>query len=1072
MKHSLMKRIHLLMSMLAAMVTLLMPAAAVAAPITADAALRQAREFISHSGMRKSKGEPRLTLSFTIDRPVRLSSSPCSMVYAFNVADGGFVIASGDDVAIPILGYGEGAEAITWETMPENMRAWLEMYADEIAWAQRVGYQPSSVRAASKAQIDNMVPTVWNQKAPYNQNCTFSGTTCLTGCVATAMAQIMYYWGCVGRNGEKFQHGCTALDSYSTATKSYSVGALDAIASFDWSSMTATKPTADAAKTAVATLMRYCGQSVKMDYTKDASGAFSDDIPTALKNCFGYDSGARYVKRAHITSTQWADMIYNELAEGRPVIMGGSGSLGGHEFICTGYQASTDKYYINWGWNDKNGWFALTSLVPDPKNTSTYGTFNNDCDAIIGIQPPTGNTDMEDYDMLSVTGIQLMGPRTLQRESRAYDGEETVGVICAVSPNFVRGYEEDEYGWKYMTYDYACGVFDETGRLMKVVGEENGTFGESEYCISFSLTIGEEWPYGTYTIVPVCRISSDDDWHPMYHSDTFYVKAEVSEAGITLTPSTDIQVTNFTSTKKSSEKKYTNTLTFKNTGCEELCGTYYVYVGGSLDKKVELKTAPGSTGTISLTKTSKKLTNTTLITLSRDDWREMTYWTNQPETSNALVHSEMWFDNYTDNNYLIGDTIKARLRLVNNNSKAYQHDVTATLMVSYDETTSMTKNVNIPAYSEEVLEFDFPGVESGNNVYVKYNFPHFYYDEVETEKESGSRIYMKGVVVGRPDATVLYRDNQVSSMTIPSDALYVDARYSARASSLPAGGNSNTLFVFAEGTTVPSALEDRNVVTGNHAEIITLDDSYPFLSPVSFTADDISYTRTFSTGHHGGDSGGWSTIALPFSVEKEGVTVDGEATPWFVSPDDEGRKFWLYGFGSDDGRVVTFSYVNTMEAYTPYIIAVPDNTWGRKYDLRDKTFTFTGHDASIRPGASKAVADKGGKYDLIGRTHTAHRSMVYALNDEGNDFVFTEDNVEIAPYRAYFAGYYNNGGDASHAAVQFCFDSRSATPVTAPLIDQQQDSNAVYTLQGVRLPEHGSLPKGIYIWNGKKIVVE
>ena len=1071
-----MKKFQCYVSILAVMVALLLPATMFAAPITLETAKRQAREFISHSGMRKSKGEPRLTLSFTIERPAKLSSTPNSVLYAFNVADGGFVIASGDDVAIPILGYGEAEEGISMEDLPCNMRAWLEMYADEIAWAQQVGYQPSvaAAPAAQRVQIDNMVPTVWNQDSPYNQECKFGGTTCSTGCIATAMAQIMYYWGRVGRNGETFQHGCTALDSYVTATKKYNVPALDAIESFDWASMTATKPTSDGSKKAVAQLVRYCGQAMKMDYTSNASGAYQSNIPYALKDNFGYDCGARYVRRAHMTSTQWSDMIYNELAEGRPVILGGEGNMGGHSFIVTGYQASTGKFYINWGWNDKNNWFALTSLQPDPKSTSVYGSFNNNCDAVIGIQPPTGNTDIQDYEMLNVTGLQLMGPRTLHRQSRAYDSDEKVGILVSANANFIRDYEGDEPGWYYKYYHYACGVYDEAGRLIKVVGENEGSFSDSEECLRFLLNIGEEWAYGTYTIVPICRINTSDEWRPMYHSDTFYVKAEVGGEGITLTPSTAIQVTKFTSTKKSGETKYTNTITFTNTGCEELCGSYYVHkAGDSSPKKVELKTAPGATGTITLAKTSKKLTSSTLIRLYRDDWfEEMVYWTNQTADNNSCVDFEMWFDNYTDNNYLIGDTLKARILLTNKNSTAFQHEVKAILLKNSSETSTLTQQVNIPAFSEQVLEFDFTGLEAGYSYNIKYEFPYFDYGEVETQTNSRSKTYSKGVVVGLPNGTKLYRDAQVSGMSIPSDALYVDVRYSERASMVSSGGNANTLFVFAEGATVPSALEGRNVVIGDHSERITLDDNYPFLSPVDFTADDISYTRTFGTGHHGGDSGGWSTIVLPFSVEQADVAVDDEPTPWFISSDDEGRKFWLYGFSSDDGQVVTFSYVNSMEAYTPYIVAVPDNSWGKKYDLRDKTFTFTGHNAHIKPGTCKAISSNDGKYDMIGRTFATNRSLVYALNDEGNDFMFTEDDVEIAPFRAYFTGYYNNGEDASNAAVQFCFDTRSATPVKSPVVDDAATDDAVYTLQGIRHSSHESLPKGIYIWKGKKRVVK
>lgn len=1056
-----MKRKQFYLAMLAVVAALNMTVTSVAAPVTADKALCNAREFLSHTGKRNVKGERLLSLVFTIDR--RVDNETRSMLYAFQIEGGGWVVASGDDAARPILAYGDDTVSVS---IPDNMRAWLETYADEIAWGQKVGWQAPEASREEKVQINDLVSCQWTQNSPYNIKCKFGSTTYSTGCVATAMAQVMYYWGCLGRNGETFRHGCTALEGYTTVTKKIKISGLEALDSFDWDSMTPTTPNSNTSKDAVAWLMRYCGQSVKMDYNTSGSGALMSLVPDALKNNFGYDSGARLVKRGYMTSTQWTDMIYSELAEGRPVIMGGDGSNGGHTFICTGYQSSTGMFWMNWGWNQYNGWFELSALTPNPNDVNRYGSFNSNVEAIVGIQPPTGNTEVEDYDMLSVTGIKLTSPRVLSRQARAYDSEGKVSLMCAVTPNFVRNYEMDEDGWKTVNYDYACGVYDSEGHLMKVDGEDNLTFSQGIACLSFSFTLGGEWPYGTYTIVPLCRLNSDDEWLPMYHGDTFYVKAEVEEETITLTPSVDIKVNSFTSKKSGS--KYVNTISYTNEGCEQLCGTYYVFVAGTLDKKVELTTEPGATGTIRLANTTQ-IKNTKLVTLCRDDFQRMMYWTNQPATSNALVDYETWVDNYTDEEKLIGDSFKARLRICNNGSVAYQHEVKASLMNYYEEEAAQTQQVNIPPYSEQILEFDFTNLSEYGYYNVTFAFPHFFWDEIESEVEGDSYSVYNGVAVVSHDRIQLYRDNELSWMDIPDDALYVDARYSGEVSSLPAGGNANTLYVLPEGVSTPTTLQGYNVVIGGQAEHISLDDAYPFLSPIDFTADEVTYTRTFTTGHHGNGDGGWSTVVLPFAVESEGVTVEGEPTPWFASANDEGRKFWLYGFKSDDNQAVTFSYVDAMEAYTPYIIAVPDNTWGRKYDLRNKEFVFTGHDASIKAGKCKAVTDRGGKYDFIGRTFAEDRFMVYSLNDDGSDFEYTIDNIETEPFRAYFAGYYGSSDDGG--AVQFCFDTNSATPVTLPTIEPTTDE-AIYTIEGVRCPAGMVLSKGLYIKNGKKIVVK
>jgi len=158
-------------------------------------------------------------------------------------------------------------------------------------------------------------------------------------------------------------------------------------------------------------------------------------------------------------------------------------------------------------------------------------------------------------------------------------------------------------------------------------------------------------------------------------------------------------------------------------------------------------------------------------------------------------------------------------------------------------------------------------------------------------------------------------------------------------------------------------------------------------------------------------------------VESDNVSVDGESTTWFKADEDHGRKFWLHDFASEEEQVVTFGYPSQMEAYKPYLIAVPDGTWGTAYDLRNKAITFTGYNALVRGGEQKAVTANGGKYDFIGRPSGATRSYIYDLNEAGNTFAFVNTGVEIEPFTAYFVGYYDNGD-----AINFRFNEGLATP--------------------------------------------
>lgn len=210
--------------------------------------------------------------------------------YVFNTeGNHGFVIASGDDVAIPILAYSnEGS--FDEENIPENMRAFLKGYEREIAWANENGYKSNPLETglsksslplkALKSDIPYMVTAKWDQVSPYNTGIKYgtsaSNTTtnsaAYTGCVTTAMAQVMYYWA----TKKNFKHGSTAIPAYSfvSSNRTYYVGEKSAISAFSWSGMAdaITNYSSTAAKNAVGKLMEYCGASVKMEYTPNGSG--------------------------------------------------------------------------------------------------------------------------------------------------------------------------------------------------------------------------------------------------------------------------------------------------------------------------------------------------------------------------------------------------------------------------------------------------------------------------------------------------------------------------------------------------------------------------------------------------------------------------------------------------------------------------------------------------------------------------------------------------------------------------------------------------------------------------------
>ena len=289
-------------------------------------------------------------------------NAKCNDYYVFNYEGGGYVIVSGDDRAEEILGYGNGT--LDMNTIPSNLRWWLSQYKEQMEFlfknprleVRRLSDDASTMLRATT--VSPLLPCTWDQDAPYWNQCpSYSGSKCYTGCVATAMAQVMYYW--------KYPSTLPALPSYKTSSYNISVAALPGT-TLDWDNMINdyyhnSYTTAQA--TAVATLMRYCGQSCEMDYGPDGSGAYSDDQLEGMK-LFGYNSGATYVRRSSYSDSQWVAMMLEDLQAGRPILYGGDDGTYGHAFVVDGYNGS--KFHVNWGWSGSDDdYYAISSFMID-----------------------------------------------------------------------------------------------------------------------------------------------------------------------------------------------------------------------------------------------------------------------------------------------------------------------------------------------------------------------------------------------------------------------------------------------------------------------------------------------------------------------------------------------------------------------------------------------------------------------------------------------------------------------------------------------------------------------------------
>lgn len=351
-----------------------------AAKLTEQQALAKAQQFM--------KGK---TFSITTKKRVaNVMGEPINdAFYVFNAKEGGFVIVSGDDRTAPVLGYSETGR-LDINAIPQALESWFQGYADQLAWLTDHPSARIAHRTINGSAISPLLgETEWAQSTPYNLHCpvTSKGYS-LTGCVATAMAQIMYYHRWPAQTTKE-------IPGYTTNTLKLTIDSIP-VSAIDWENILPKYSTSSTTiqQHAVADLMFKCGASVHMDYDMEGSGSSLSDVVTSLKEYFDYDASVSVIFRSHYGVERWNNIIYSELEAGRPVCYRGqSTTKGGHAFVIDGYDKD-DYFHVNWGWEGRcNGYFLLSILAPE----DTDNGYNNNQAAVIGIQKNTGTTIDEEY---------------------------------------------------------------------------------------------------------------------------------------------------------------------------------------------------------------------------------------------------------------------------------------------------------------------------------------------------------------------------------------------------------------------------------------------------------------------------------------------------------------------------------------------------------------------------------------------------------------------------------------------------------------------------------------------------
>ena len=278
----------------------------------------------------------------------------------------GFVIVSGDDCLPSVLGVVDEGD-YDESDMPDAFREWLLLRAQQIAFARQNGVNtPRQVIVADDRQdVPYLLTTLWHQSSPYNDRCpiiTSSGAHALTGCVATATSQIVYYWR---RDANQTLAQTTPTYSYGDApcTADFQLQAGTPI-KFDLMQTSYSGSELAEYRNAVATLCAACGMTAWLTYGSSTSGQISDCV-NVFGAQFGINGGTCVYKDGNYSENGWSKLLYDQLIQGRPLLYCGyNNSNGGHAVVCDGYQASTGFFHINFGWGSGyNGYFSVEDGV-------------------------------------------------------------------------------------------------------------------------------------------------------------------------------------------------------------------------------------------------------------------------------------------------------------------------------------------------------------------------------------------------------------------------------------------------------------------------------------------------------------------------------------------------------------------------------------------------------------------------------------------------------------------------------------------------------------------------------------
>ena len=768
---------------------------------------------------------------------------------------------------------------------------------------------------------------------------------------------------------------------------------------------------------AVAHLMFYVGCALKSQYGVSATGAYTDDIPKAF-GLFGYGSKLAY--RNDYTQEVWDNMVYQELAAGRPMIYNGTaGSGGGHSFICDGYEYG-NYFHINWGWGGMgNGYFQLAIMNPYASGiggSSSAEGYNMKQNIVYNVIPG-GTPPHEDEEEPALTATGTSGPSGWDRDSQSQGFKIYKSKIVKVSYS-----DHSGSGKKFKTalalQNPADGTFEvlansEDNIYMQVTTSALGqthSFGSGVASNSNQVILFGAGLTGTYHLIGVYQVEGTTEWKAMKETDRYYIEVNMSGTYCQASshPTIDLQTTGwqFTGGEKVGVKEQVN-VTVKNNSVDRFFGDLYLDFGGQqIDEYsqyttvVQAEILPGEESVVTFNVTPASAGTKSVRLMRIDQYGDyITIGTGsvtiaQSEETQDInlsvvikAENSVPADDASSNDVIYDSHALFSATITNHSDGAYNKYVLAPLFIVENGNGSMVtykqSQISLAAGESKTLYFDFDNLAYGStyamNIYARNNVPDSEdASHVDNIVKPGESVYydIKPGIITWNDRGERNGYKPVENFQIADDAAAVSLEGLTLTSIVP-NSNPNTIYLLDENQAVPAALSGKNLVMGNVASSIALKDGYPYFTPQSFTAQSISYERTFTKARQNGVAENWSTIVLPF-------------TPATCSASN---GLWIERFAQEEDGVVKFAEVQNIEANVPYIISI-DKAAG----LINTPITWSANDALLK--AEPIAYTSGDQYLMAGTFVQQSLEDIYNVNAAGS--VAQWGNGIVAPFRAYF----------------------------------------------------------------------